>query len=120
MVTRAKGEGTVSTAAVRAVFGAAAASYAASCAVGSGVASGAVDLRGARWVHHALYICTSTLAGVAVSSLVWSRSRAGWMLLPAAVPLVALARLGPRFPRHPLVGLAAAPFFIAGLIQSRK
>jgi hypothetical protein len=109
-----------STAAVRAVFAAAGASYLASCAVGTGAATGALDLRGARWVHHALYIATSSLAGVAVSSLFWSHSRAGWMLLPAAVPLAALAPLGPRFPRHPLVGLAAAPFFIAGLVQSRK
>jgi hypothetical protein len=115
-----RGPKSTSTAAVRAVFAAAGASYVASCAVGTSVATGVLDLRGARWVHHALYIATSALAGVAVSSLFWSRSRAGWMLLPAAVPLAALARLGPRFPRHPLVGLAAAPFFIAGLVQSRK
>jgi hypothetical protein len=105
---------------IRALFAAAGVSYAASCAVGTGVASGALDLHGARWVHHALYICTATLAGAAVSSLVWSTSRAGWMLLPAAVPLAALARLGPRFPRHPLVALAAAPFFVAGIVYSRR
>jgi hypothetical protein len=109
-----------STPAVRAAFGAAGAAYAASCAVGTGVASGVLDLRGARWVHHALYIGTVALAGAAVSSLVWSPSRAGWSLLPAAVPLAALARLGPRFPRHPFVALSAAPFFIAGFIHSRK
>jgi hypothetical protein len=120
MNTRTAPRGTDSSAGVRALFAAAATSYAASCAVGAGVATGTLDLRGARWVHHALYICTASLAGAAVSSLFWSRSRAGWMLLPAAVPLAALARLGPRFPRHPLVGLAAAPFFVAGLIQSRK
>jgi hypothetical protein len=105
---------------VRAAFGAAGVGYLASCAVGTGVASGFLNLRGARWVHHALYIVTATLAGVAVSSLVWSPSRAGWSLLPAAVPLAALARLGPRMPRHPLVALAASPFFIAGYIHSRK
>jgi hypothetical protein len=110
----------VSSPAVHAVFGAAGAGYLASCAVGAGVASGVLNLRGARWVHHALYIVTATLAGIAVSSLAWSPSRAGWSLLPAAVPLAALARLGPRMPRHPLVALAAAPFFIAGYIHSRK
>jgi hypothetical protein len=104
----------------RAVFAAAGVSYAASCAVGTGVASGAVDLHGARWVHHALYITTAALAGAAVSSLLWSTNRAGWMLLPAAVPLAALARLGPRSPRHPIVALAAAPFFVASLIYSRR
>jgi hypothetical protein len=106
--------------AVRTVFTAAGAAYVASCAVGVGVASGVLDLRGARWVHHALYVGTVFLAGAAVSSLVWSPSRAGWLLLPAAVPLAALARLGPRFPRHPIVALAAAPFFAAALVHSRK
>jgi hypothetical protein len=106
--------------AVRALFGAAGTSYIASGALGAGVASGVLDLRGARWVHHAQYIVTVSLAGAAVSSLVWSRSRAGWALLPAAVPLAALARLGPRMPRHPLVALAAAPFFAAGFVLSRK
>jgi hypothetical protein len=105
---------------VKAVFAATGVSYAASCAVGVGVATRTLDLHGARWVHHALYICTLTSAAAAVSSLVWSTSRAGWMLLPAAVPLAALARLGPRFPRHPVVALAAAPFFVASVIYSRR
>jgi hypothetical protein len=106
--------------AVHAAFSAAGAGYAASCALGLGVASGVLDLRGARWAHHALYVNTLGLSGLAVSSLVWSSSRAGWLLLPAAVPLAALARLGPRVPRHPLVALAAAPFFAAAFVHSRK
>lgn len=106
--------------AARAAFSAAGAGYAASCALGIGVASGALDLRGARWAHHALYVNTLVVAGLAVSSLAWSSSRAGWLLLPAAVPLAALARLGPRMPRHPLVALAAAPFFAAAFVHSRK
>jgi hypothetical protein len=88
--------------------------------LGAGVASGVIDLRGARWAHHAAYTGTVVLAGVAVSSLAWSSNRAGWLLLPAAVPLAALTRLGPRLPRHPLVALAAAPFFAAALVHSRK
>ena len=119
MNARRHGRQTASPA-VRAVFGVAGASYLASCALGTGVASGALDLRGARWMHHALYLVTLVAAGVAASSLVWSRSRAGWALVPAAVPLAALARLGPRMPRHPLVALAAAPFFMAGFVLSRK
>jgi len=94
--------------------------YAASCTLGVGVASGLVDLRGARWAHHALYLVTLVLAGVAASSLLWSSSRSGWLLLPAAGPLAALAYLGPRMPRHPIVALAAAPFFVAAFIDSRK
>jgi len=116
-----RGRGAWATApAVRAAFAAAGVSYLASASVGSGVASGAVDLRGARWVHHALYLVTVGLAGVAVSSLAWSPSRAGWALLPAAVPLAVLPRLGPRRPRHPLVALSAAPFFAAAFVLSRK
>jgi hypothetical protein len=88
--------------------------------LGVGVASGVLDLRGARWLHHAFYVGTVALSGLAVSSLVWSPSRSGWILLPAAVPLAALARLGPRAPRHPLIALAAAPFFAAAFVHSRK
>ena len=120
MNARRHGKRSGASRAVRSVFAAALGGYLASCAVGAGVASGVLDLRGARWVHHALYIVTVTLAGAAASSLFWSRSRAGLALLPAAVPLAALARLGPRQPRHPLVALAAAPFFVAGFVHSRK
>ncbi|SMQ71619.1 hypothetical protein [Agreia sp. VKM Ac-1783] len=105
---------------VRAAFAAAGTGYVASCALGVGVASGLVDLRGARWAHHVAYLVTLGLGGLAASSLLWSSSRSGWLLLPAAGPLAALAYLGPRMPRHPLVALAAAPFFVAAFIHSRK
>ncbi|MCU1424887.1 MAG: hypothetical protein JWM51_1178 [Microbacteriaceae bacterium] len=105
---------------IAALFTAATASYAANCALGTAVASGVVDTREYRWVHHALYVSTLVLSGAAASSLLWSRSRAGWVLLPAAIPLSVIPSLGARLPRHPAVALAAAPFFIASLIYARR
>jgi hypothetical protein len=101
-----------------ALFVAATATYAANVALGSAVAARLVDTRRFRWVHHALYVSTSVLAGAAASTLVWSDSRAGWRLLPAVVPLTAVARVGARSRRHPVVALSAAPFFVASLARA--
>ena len=100
------------------LFTAAATSYAANCAVGAGAATRLLDTSQVHWVHHALYICTSTLAGAAVSSLVWSPSRAGWALLPAAVPLVLIPRVSARSRGHVALALSAAPFFVAALVEA--
>ena len=100
------------------LFTAAATSYAANCALGAAVATRMVDTTNFRWLHHGLYISTSTLAGVAVSSELWSGSKAGWWLLPAGVPLALIPRVSSHSPRHVLVALAAAPFFAAGVIKA--
>lgn len=100
------------------LFGAAAASYTANVALGSAVAVGLVRTRRFRWVHHALYVSTSTLAAAAASTLLWSRSRAGWRLLPAAPSLVLVAVLGARLPRHAWVASSAAPFFASSLVRA--
>lgn len=100
------------------LFTAATASYAANCALGAGVATRILDTSKARWVHHALYIATCTLAGAAASSLLWSRSAAGWALVPAAVPLAFIPRVSARSGRHAMIALSAAPFFFASLIRS--
>ena len=103
------------------LFTAAAAAYGANLALGSAVALRILDTSSFRWIHHGIYITTCVLAGAAASSVVWSRSRAGLALLPAAVPLAALPRLGSRPQRrHALVALAAAPFFVLGLIASKE
>jgi hypothetical protein len=99
---------------------AAAVSYAANCALGTAVATGRLRTGRAHWVHHALYICTSTLAAGAASSLLWSRSRAGWALLPAAVPLVAIPTVSARTRGHIGIALSAAPFFAAALLTSAR
>jgi len=100
------------------LFTAATVSYAANCALGAGVATGRVHTGRAHWVHHALYVCTSTLAGGAVSSLLWSGSRAGWVLLPAAAPLALIPYVSTRSRRHMGVALTAAPFFVGSLIKA--
>ena len=100
------------------LFTAATTSYVANCALGTGVATAVIDTRKAHWVHHALYIATSTLAGVAVSSLLWSPSKAGWALLPAAVPLALIPRISSHSRRHIVVALTASPFFVTSLIQA--
>ena len=111
--------------AVPALFGAAAASYAANCALGTSVALRLIDTRGFRWVHHAIYIATCVLAAAAASTAVWGRPRrtaraAALVLAPAAVPLAAIPYAGTRTRRHPLIALAAAPFFVAAAIRSRR
>ena len=100
------------------LFTAATASYAANCALGAGVASGRVHTGRAHWVHHALYISTSALAAAATSSLLWSRNPAGWVLLPAALPLAVIPRISARSRRHVGVALSAAPFFVGSLIKA--
>lgn len=100
------------------LFTAATGSYLANCALGAAVATRVVDTHDVRWVHHALYISTSTLAAVAATSLVWSPSPAGWWLLPAAVPLAVIPRISTRSRGHVLAALSAAPFFAASVIKA--
>jgi hypothetical protein len=100
------------------LFAAATSCYAANVALGSAVAVRLVDTRRFRWVHHALYVSTSLLAGAAASTLLWSDSRAGWRLLPAALPLAFVARVSARSRRHTVVALSAAPFFVSSLARA--
>jgi O-antigen ligase len=101
-----------------ALFTAATVSYVANVGLGSAVAVHLVDTRRFRWVHHALYVSTSVLAGVAASTLLWSDSRAGWRLLPAALPLLVVSQVSARSRRHPVVALSAAPFFLTSLVRA--
>ena len=105
------------------MFTAATVSYAANCALGASVALRLVDTRDVRWVHHALYLATFSLAVGAMSSALWGSPRrtsreAAALLAPAAVPLTLIPYAGTHTRRHPLVALAAAPFFIAALVRS--
>ena len=102
----------------RVLVTAATASYAANCALGASVATGRVNTRGHRWVHHALYIVTSTLTGTAAVALVARRDRALWVLLPTVPVLVAMPRANARTPRHAQVGLSAAPFYLLTLLRA--
>ena len=100
------------------LFTAASTAYALNVGLGTAVAARVVDTRRFRWVHHALYVGTSVLAGAAASSLLWSGSRAGWRLLPAAVPLAVVPYVSARSRRHPVVALSAAPFFATSLVRA--
>ena len=99
---------------------AAAASYAANCALGTAVATGAVRTGRWHWIHHALYIATSSLTAAAFLALLRSEPRAAAALSPAAVPLAVVPFAGTRGRRHPAIALAAAPFVLAGLVVSRR
>jgi hypothetical protein len=109
--------------AVRTLFTAAAASYAANCALGAAVWFRFIDTSRYRWVHHAIYLTTCALAVAAGSAALWARpgSRAGaatLALAPAAVPLAVIPYAGTRTRRHPLIALTAAPFFAAAVVRS--
>lgn len=105
------------------LFTGAAASYGANCALGTIVATGLVDTRNIRWVHHALYVSTVALTVAAM----WSGFRPGaprsarvaaLMSAPAGVPLALIPALDPRSSRHVIAALAAAPFLGAALVRS--
>lgn len=105
------------------VFSAAGSAYLLNCLLGTSVALRLIDTRGYRWVHHALYIATCVLSLAAASSAGWARPRrtarqSALLLVPAAAPLAAIPYLGTRGSRHPVVALAAAPFFLASVIRS--
>jgi glycerol uptake facilitator-like aquaporin len=108
------------------LLAAAAASYTANCALGGSVALGLVDTRGFRWVHHALYIATAVLTAAAAAALLVTPLRehrtpaAALALLPAALPLTAIPRVSAHSRRHPLIALAAAPFYAAAMVLDRR
>ncbi|WP_368496717.1 hypothetical protein [Herbiconiux sp. A18JL235] len=107
----------------RVLFTAAATSYALNCGLGASVAAGVVHTGRFRWVHHALYIATSILAGTAVGVTVLKRAlgrsatdvRPAVALLPAAVPLTLIPGISARTRGHAALALAAAPFYAAAL-----
>ncbi|MCU1570478.1 MAG: hypothetical protein JWR33_1219 [Naasia sp.] len=107
----------------RVPFSGAAAAYTLNCALGTSVALRLLDTREYRWLHHALYISTCVLTGLALTSPAWGKPRvpaqqSALLLAPAVVPLAAIPYLGSSSKRHPIVALTAAPFFVASLIRS--
>lgn len=97
-------------------LGAASVSYLANLALGTLVATRRLDSSGFHWLHHALYVCTVVLAVAAVAAgLAW-RPLAGWLLLPALVPFALIPFLGTSGVRHPIAGLAPAPFYLAAAV----
>ncbi|WP_330220177.1 hypothetical protein, partial [Rathayibacter tanaceti] len=99
---------------------AAAVSYSANCALGTAVAAGVAHTGRWHWIHHALYICTSTLTALAWAMLRRSDPRAAAALAPAGVPLAVIPFAGTHGRRHPAIALAAAPFVLAALLRTRR
>lgn len=101
------------------LFVLACATYLLNACFGVAVRTGLVDSSGFRWLHHGLYVATFGLALVAASSLWWSRTQAGWYLLPALVALAALPYVGSarRHPyRHVCAAMVPLPFYILSVI----
>jgi hypothetical protein len=97
---------------------AAAVSYASNAAFGTAVAMGVIDNGRIRWVHHALYVATSSLTAVALAASAIERRAAGLALLPAVGPLVALPYAGGQLRRHAALAGSAAPAFAIALVQA--
>lgn len=91
-------------------------SYVCNGAFGAAVAAGVLDNRRVRWVHHALYVVTSSLTTVALAAGAVERRAAGLALLPAAGPLIALPYAGGGLRRHAAVAGAAAPAYAIALV----
>ncbi|MDP3951038.1 hypothetical protein [Microbacterium sp.] len=106
------------------LFVAAALSYTANCALGLAVAARVIDTRRLRWLHHALYITTCTAVAIALGTVFLRRSpanqRTALALVPAVVPLAAVAYVPTHSRRHPFVALAAAPFIVASVVCSLR
>jgi len=105
------------------LFTAAATAYTANVALGVAVATRALDTSGFRWLHHALFTTTASAAALAVSSLLWSRdprAGAGWLLLPAVLPLSAIPFVSARRRAHVVLALAAAPWFALSTASARR
>jgi hypothetical protein len=101
------------------LLGATAASFLTNCVLGI-VAWRRHGIGRARWLHHAFFISTSTLATASVASAAWEGNRAGWYLLPAAVPLTLIPRLSARTPGHVVIALTIAPFVAASSWKARR
>jgi hypothetical protein len=102
----------------RALVAAAAGAYTANVLLGTAVQTRLVDTSRHRWVHHALYVVTSTLTVAAVVGAFAQRSPRGLLLAPSLLPLVLLPRVGHR--AHALTGLAAAPWYAGALLADGK
>jgi hypothetical protein len=95
-------------------------SYAANAAFGTAVAVGAVDNRRIRWVHHALYMVTSSLTTLALAASAIERRAAGLALVPAVGSLIVLPYAGGKLRRHAACAGSAAPAYAIALVLARR
>lgn len=102
----------------RALVAAATTAYLANVALGTAVQTRLVDTSRHRWLHHLLYIVTSTLTVTAITGSFAQRSPRGWLLAPTLLPLALLPRVG--HDAHAITGLAAAPWYAGALLAARR
>lgn len=107
------------SATARRMVTAAAAAYVVNCLWGTAVAVRLIRTRKLRVVHHGLFVVTATLTGVAATTPLWTRSRAGLFLLPALVPLALAPRTNPRSGAHWRTAVAAAPSYLGAVLLRR-
>ncbi len=86
-------------------------SYLTNSAFGAAVAAGVIDNSRIRWVHHALFVATSSLTVVALAASAVEHRRSGLALLPAVGPLAVLPYLSGSMKRHATVAGFAAPAY---------
>ena len=105
----------------RILVAAASAAYAGNVAFGVGVATGVIDNARIKWVHHALFITTASLTGLALAASAVERRPAGLALLPAVAPLAGLPYIrGGGIRRHATIASLAAPSFITALVLAQR
>jgi hypothetical protein len=107
------------SATARRMVTAATVAYVVNCLWGTAVAVRLIRTRKLRVVHHGLFVVTATLTGVAATTPVWTRSRAGLFLLPALVPLALAPRTNPRSGAHWRTAVAAAPAYLGAVLTRR-
>lgn len=100
---------------------AASVSYLANVALGVSVATRVISTKKVRWVHHALFVTTATLTAVATAAAIADRrAKPAALLLGALGVLTAAPLVDTHTWRHGATASAAAPFFIATLIDTRR
>lgn len=98
---------------------AATASYVAGCALGASVASGVIDTRRIRWVHHALFASTAAITAAGALTGLRRPSAASAVLAATVVPLSRIAAVGAGDRgRHTRVALAPAPLYAASVVMA--
>jgi hypothetical protein len=94
--------------------------YASNVAFGVAVATGVIDNRRIRWVHHALFVATTTLTAAALIAGAAGHRRSTLALLPAIVPLAILPYAGGGIRRHAAIAAVAAPSFTTAIVMAWK
>ena len=103
----------------RALVLAASASYLTGCALGASVATGLIDTRRARWVHHALFASTVGLTAAGAANGLRRPSAASALLAVAVAPLSRIAAVGAGDRgRHTRIALVPAPLYAASVVMA--